>query len=94
MTATPTRPNVRTLVCHLNAYSVLPGQKIERGRVIGYAGSTGNTKSVQTRYIVINEQGEYIEPMQFIRKVPDYVKALRKAQREKKAKDSTRGRMN
>lgn len=79
-------PNVRTLVCHLNAYSVLPGQKVERGRVIGYAGSTGNTKSVQTRYIVINDQDEYIEPMQFIRKVPDYVKALHKAQRAKKTK--------
>lgn len=79
-------PNVRTLVCHLNAYSVLPGQKVERGRVIGYAGSTGNTKSVQTHYIVISDKDEYIEPMQFIRKVPDYVRALRKAQREKKAK--------
>lgn len=80
-------PNVRTLVCHLNAYSVLPGQKVERGRVIGYAGSTGNTKSVQTRYIVISDKGEYIEPMQFIKKVPDYVRALRKAQKDKKAKD-------
>lgn len=80
-------PNVRTLVCHLNAYSVLPGQEVERGRVIGYAGSTGNTKSVQTRYIVISDKGEYIEPMQFIKKVPDYVRALRKAQKDKKAKD-------
>src|SRR5262249_33257607 len=39
-------PNVRTIYGHLNAYSVLPGQRVQRGRVIGYAGSTGRSTGV------------------------------------------------
>ncbi len=74
-------PNVRTIVGHLNAYSVMPGMPIRRGRVIGYAGSTGRSTGVHVHYTVVKEDThEYIEPMQFINQVPQYVVALRSAQ--------------
>ncbi len=70
-------PNLRTITGHLNAYSVMPGMRVQRGRVIGYAGSTGRSTGVHVHYTVMNESGEYVEPMQFIRQVPQYVMALR-----------------
>lgn len=73
-------PNVRTICGHLNAYSVLPGQFVQRGRVIGYAGSTGRSTGVHVHYTVIKaDTNEYIQPMQYLTLVPRYVKALRTA---------------
>ncbi|MBS2010901.1 MAG: M23 family metallopeptidase [Cyanobacteria bacterium SZAS TMP-1] len=67
-------PNVRTIVGHLNAMAVLPGMPVTRGRVIGYAGSTGRSTGVHVHYTVIKEDtNEYIEPYLFIRTVPTYV---------------------
>jgi len=67
-------PNVRTIVGHLNAMSVLPGMPVTRGRVIGYAGSTGRSTGVHVHYTVIKEDtGDYVEPYQFIKSVPQYV---------------------
>ncbi len=74
-------PNVKTINGHLNAYSVLPGQWVERGRVIGYAGSTGRSTGVHLHYTVIKaDSKEYIEPMDFLKLVPHYMVALRTAQ--------------
>jgi murein DD-endopeptidase MepM/ murein hydrolase activator NlpD len=74
-------PNVRTIVGHLNAYSVTPGMFVRRGRVIGYAGTTGRSTGVHVHYTVIREDtNEYIEPLQFIRQVPNYVAQLHTAQ--------------
>lgn len=73
-------PNVSTIIGHLNAYAVLPGMYVQRGRVIGYAGSTGMSTGVHVHYTVINHAtNEYIEPMQFIKLVPKYLAALRTA---------------
>ena len=73
-------PNVRTIVGHLNAWSVLPGMPVTRGRVIGYAGSTGRSTGVHVHYTVIQEStGEYIEPYQFIKEVPVYVMKMHSA---------------
>ena len=70
-------PNVRTIVGHLNAWSVVPGMPVQRGRVIGYAGSTGRSTGVHVHYTVVREDtGDYIEPYQFITKVPSYVVAM------------------
>ena len=70
-------PNVRTIVGHLNAMAVMPGMPVTRGRVIGYAGSTGRSTGVHVHYTVIREDtGEYIEPYQFIKEVPKYVMAM------------------
>ncbi len=73
-------PNIRSIYGHLNAYSVLPGQFVQRGRVIGYAGSTGRSTGVHVHYTVIKaDTNEYIEPMQYLLLVPKYVKALKTA---------------
>ncbi len=73
-------PNLRTITGHLNAYAVMPGMLVQRGRVIGYAGSTGRSTGVHVHYTVMNEDGEYVEPLQFIKQVPQYVRALHSAQ--------------
>lgn len=74
-------PNVRTIVGHLNAYAVMPGTWVTRGRVIGYAGTTGRSTGVHVHYTVIKEDtNEYIEPLMFIKQVPSYVMALRSHQ--------------
>lgn len=73
-------PNIRTITGHLNAYSVVPGMFVQRGRVIGYAGSTGRSTGVHVHYTIIkNDTNEYIEPMQYLRLVPKYVKQLKEA---------------
>jgi murein DD-endopeptidase MepM/ murein hydrolase activator NlpD len=73
-------PNVRTICGHLNAYSVMPGEFVPRGRVIGYAGSTGRSTGVHVHYTVIKQDtNEYVEPMAFLMNVPLYVSQLRTA---------------
>ncbi|MBZ0189704.1 MAG: M23 family metallopeptidase [Candidatus Obscuribacterales bacterium] len=73
-------PNVRTINGHLNAYSVLPGMWVQRGRVIGYAGTTGRSTGVHLHYTVIREDTkEYIEPLEFLRQIPSYLSALKTA---------------
>lgn len=76
-------PNVRTICGHLNAYAVLPGMYVQRGRVIGYAGSTGRSTGVHVHYTVVKEDtNEYIEPQQFLKLVPKYVAALKTARNQ------------
>jgi murein DD-endopeptidase MepM/ murein hydrolase activator NlpD len=73
-------PNIKTINGHLNAYSVLPGMWVQRGRVIGYAGSTGRSTGVHLHYTVIKaDTGEYIEPLDYLKQVPGYLAALRSA---------------
>lgn len=73
-------PNVRTIYGHLNAYAVLPGMYVQRGRVVGYAGSTGRSTGVHVHFTVIKQDtNEYIEPLQYLHLVPRYVKALKTA---------------
>jgi murein DD-endopeptidase MepM/ murein hydrolase activator NlpD len=66
--------NVRTIVGHLNGYSVKPGQWIKRGRVIGYAGSTGRSTGVHVHYSVRGPKGEWQDPLKFIDQVPQLQK--------------------
>lgn len=73
-------PNVRVICGHLNAYSVQPGMWVQRGRVIGYAGSTGRSTGVHCHYTVISQAtNQYIEPMAFLMQVPKYMLALKNA---------------
>jgi murein DD-endopeptidase MepM/ murein hydrolase activator NlpD len=82
-------PNIRVICGHLNAYAVKPGQWVRRGQVIGFAGSTGRSTGVHVHYTVIkNDTNQYIEPMQYLMQVPDYVQAL------KSARTQTAARMN
>jgi murein DD-endopeptidase MepM/ murein hydrolase activator NlpD len=70
--------NVRTIIGHLNAYAVKPGQWIQRGRVIGYAGSTGRSTGVHVHYSVRGADAEWLDPLKFMDKVPDYAKIAAK----------------
>lgn len=73
-------PNIRTICGHLNAYSVMPGEWVSRGRVIGYAGSTGRSTGVHVHYTVIKQDtSQYIEPMAYLNQVPKYIAALKTA---------------
>jgi murein DD-endopeptidase MepM/ murein hydrolase activator NlpD len=74
-------PNIKTIIGHLNAYAVQPGMFVQRGRVIGYAGSTGRSTGVHVHYTVVKcDTNEYIQPMQFLLLVPQYVSQLKTAQ--------------
>lgn len=73
-------PGVRTILGHLNAYCVRPGEWVCRGRVLGYAGTTGRSTGVHVHYTVIKEDThEYIEPMQYLKLVPQYISSLKSA---------------
>jgi hypothetical protein len=73
-------PNIRVICGHLNAYAVKPGQWVQRGQVIGFAGSTGRSTGVHVHYTVIkNDSNQYIEPMKYLMQVPEYVMALKSA---------------
>lgn len=71
-------PNVRVICGHLNGYAVQPGMWVQRGRVIGYAGSTGRSTGVHVHYTVIKaDTKQYIEPMAYLLQVPGYLAALK-----------------
>lgn len=73
-------PNVLTICGHLNAYSVRPGEFVQRGRVLGYAGSTGRSTGVHVHYTVKRyDTKELIDPFAFIKQVPQYAMALKSA---------------
>lgn len=51
-----------TVYAHMKAYRVKPGQKIKRGDVIGYVGSTGLSTGPHLHYEVI-KQGTKVDPL-------------------------------
>lgn len=83
-------PNLRTITGHLNAYAVMPGMAVQRGRVIGYAGSTGRSTGVHVHYTVMNDKDEYVEPIPFIKQVPQYLAALHNTQTQLMAQQMTK----
>jgi len=82
-------PNIRVICGHLNAYAVHPGQWVRRGQVIGFAGCTGRSTGVHVHYTVIkNDSNQYIEPMQYLMQVPEYVLALKSARVQAAAREN------
>lgn len=53
-----------TLYGHLYKYNVRDGQKVERGDLIGYAGSTGRSLGSHVHYEIFKD-GERINPLNF-----------------------------
>lgn len=53
-----------TLYAHLSKYNCRAGQKVKRGDVIGYVGSTGRSEAPHLHYEVI-KNGEKINPLNF-----------------------------
>lgn len=53
-----------TLYAHLSKYNCKPGQKVKRGDIIGYVGSTGRSEAPHLHYEVI-KNGEKVNPINF-----------------------------
>jgi murein DD-endopeptidase MepM/ murein hydrolase activator NlpD len=54
----------QTLYAHMSKFKVRKGEKVKRGDVIGYVGSTGTSTAPHLHYEVI-KNGEKINPMNF-----------------------------
>jgi murein DD-endopeptidase MepM/ murein hydrolase activator NlpD len=54
----------QTLYAHLSKYNVKPGQKVMRGDVIGYVGSTGRSEAPHLHYEVY-KNGQAVNPINF-----------------------------
>jgi murein DD-endopeptidase MepM/ murein hydrolase activator NlpD len=54
----------QTLYAHISRFKVRKGEKVKRGDVIGYVGSTGTSTAPHLHYEVI-KNGEKINPMNF-----------------------------
>lgn len=53
-----------TLYAHLERFIVRPGQRVKRGQMIGYVGSTGTSVSPHLHYEVIHN-GQKVNPIHF-----------------------------
>ncbi|SHJ39558.1 M23 family metallopeptidase [Flavobacterium haoranii] len=53
-----------TLYAHLSKYNCRPGQRVKRGDIIGYVGSTGRSEAPHLHYEVI-KNGEKVNPINF-----------------------------
>ena len=54
----------KTLYAHLSKYKVKRGEKVKRGDVIGYVGSTGRSEAPHLHYEV-HKNGEIVNPLNF-----------------------------
>ncbi|HYG53233.1 MAG TPA: M23 family metallopeptidase, partial [Flavobacteriales bacterium] len=54
----------KTMYAHLSGFNVKKGQKVKRGDVIGFAGSTGKSTAPHLHYEII-KNGEKINPVNF-----------------------------
>ena len=53
-----------TLYGHLSKYKVRPGQRVKRGDIIGYVGSTGRSQAPHCHYEV-HKDGKVVNPINF-----------------------------
>lgn len=56
--------NYKTLYGHMTRFAVKPGEKVKRGQVIGYVGSTGLSTAPHVHYEVI-KNGEKMNPVNY-----------------------------
>jgi murein DD-endopeptidase MepM/ murein hydrolase activator NlpD len=79
----------QTLYGHLSRYAVRSGQKVKRGEIIGYVGSTGTSTAPHLHYEVI-KGGEKINPINFFYNdlsPADYEKVLELASKSNQSFD-------
>lgn len=78
-----------SLYGHLYKYNVKAGQKVQRGDIIGFVGSTGRSEGPHLHYEVFKD-GERINPMNFYYgslTAEEYAEMLRKSQQENQSLD-------
>lgn len=78
-----------TLYAHLSKYKVRAGQKVKRGDIIGYVGSTGRSEAPHLHYEVI-KNGEKVNPINFYYgsiSAEEYVAIAQMANQENQALD-------
>lgn len=56
-----------TRYAHLSTFAVKPGDKIKRGHIIGYVGSTGNSVSAHLHYEVLFHD-QHVNPINFFQR--------------------------
>ena len=54
----------KSLYAHLNGFNVHPGQKVKRGEVIGFVGSTGTSTAPHLHYEVI-KNNQKVNPVHY-----------------------------
>jgi len=78
-----------TLYAHLYKYNVRPGQRVKRGDVIGFVGSTGRSQGPHLHYEIIKD-GQHINPINFYYghlSPEEFDQILIKAQKENQSLD-------
>jgi murein DD-endopeptidase MepM/ murein hydrolase activator NlpD len=60
----PNDLNYQTLYAHMSKAVVKPGQKVKRGQLIGYVGSTGMSSGSHLHYEVI-KNGQPVNPIYY-----------------------------
>ena len=56
-----------TRYAHLSGFAIAPGDHVKRGQVIGYVGSTGNSKAPHLHYEVLYNGG-HVNPINFFQR--------------------------
>jgi len=54
-----------TIANHLSRYAVSPGERVQRGQVIGYVGNTGWSTGCHLHFTVL-ENGSAVNPMAWL----------------------------
>lgn len=79
----------QTLYGHLSKYKVRAGQRVKRGDIIGYVGSTGRSEAPHLHYEV-HKGGEVVNPLNFYYgniSAAEYVAISKLANQENQALD-------
>lgn len=79
----------QSLYAHLYKYNVRPGQKVQRGDIIGFVGSTGRSEGPHLHYEIFKD-GERINPINFYygNLTPEeFAEILKKSQQENQSLD-------
>jgi murein DD-endopeptidase MepM/ murein hydrolase activator NlpD len=79
----------KTLYAHLSKYKCRPGQRVKRGDIIGYVGSTGRSQAPHLHYEVL-KNGERVNPLNFYYgsiSAKDYIEISKLANQENQSLD-------
>ena len=68
----PKIPHIQTKYAHNSKNIVKKGQRVRRGEIIGYIGSTGRSTGPHLHFEVIYK-GNVINPISYIKKLPSYL---------------------